>query len=110
MSAEKALMNGNCPVTGSWVANGNFILRDIAGDCVLVLIGNAPDPRLENCMISINETGAFLWKLFEQGPITAQQAIEAAKAEFTAPDGVIEQQIHEFIKSYVELGMLLKEE
>lgn len=108
MSAE--VTTGQLDTTVLWKANENFLLRNIGGDSVLVLIGKAPSPRLENCMISMNETSAFLWELFEKAPVTEQQAVEAARAEFSAPDGVIEQHIRVFIKTYAEIGLLLKEE
>ena len=98
------------PVETCWKANENFMLRTIAGESVLVAIGEVPDPRLENAMISINETGAFLWQLFAENPATEAQAVEAAELEFSAPDGVIANHIHAFIRAFSEIGLLVKEE
>lgn len=93
-----------------WRTNDNFLMRTIAGESVLVPIGEVPDPRFENCMITVNETTAFLWDLFTAQPRTEAEAVEAAEAEFSAPEGVIAQHIHEFILAYNDLGLLHKEE
>ena len=93
-----------------WTVNDNYLLRTIGGESVLVQVGEAPDPRLENAMISINETGAFLWNLFLGSPMTEDEAVQAAKAEFTAPEGVIKAHIHAFIKAFSEIGLLIKED
>lgn len=108
MSAE--VTTGQLDTTVLWKANENFLLRNIGGDSVLVLIGKAPSPRLENCMISMNETSVFLWELFANAPVTEREAVEAAEKEFSAPEGVIAEHIHQFIKDYAEIGLLLKEE
>lgn len=93
-----------------WRTNDNFLLRTIAGESVLIPIGEVPDPRFENCMISVNETTAFLWEFFSGAARTEADAVEAAEAEFTAPEGIIAQHIHEFVIAYADLGLLHKEE
>lgn len=40
-----------------------FILREVAGETVVIPTGDTLDL---NMMITLNETGAFLWKLLEQ--------------------------------------------
>lgn len=93
-----------------WTVNDNYLLRTIGGESVLVQIGEAPDSRLDNAMISINETGAFLWNLFLGSPMTEDEAVQAAEAEFTAPEGVIKTHIQAFIKAFSEIGLLIKED
>lgn len=85
-------------------------MRTIAGESVLIPIGEVHDPRFENCMITANKTTAFLWDLFTTQPRTEAEAVAAAEAEFSAPEGVISQHIHEFILAYNDLGLLHKEE
>ena len=49
-----------------------FILRDIAGDTIAM-----PGSDMElNAMITLNETGAFLWRLLENE--TTEQELTAA--------------------------------
>ena len=93
-----------------WRTNDNFLLRTIAGESVLIPIGEVPDPRFDNCMISVNETTAFLWEFFSEEARTEQQAVEAAEAAFSAPEGVIAQHIHEFVIAYAEYGLLIEED
>lgn len=93
-----------------WIANDNFMLRTIAEESVLIPVGEVPDPRFENCMITMNETSAFLWELFAESGRTETEAVEAAEAQFEASEGVIAQHIHEFVKTYAELGLLIKED
>lgn len=42
-----------------------FVLRDIAGEYVLIPVVSPEDKF--NGIISVNETGAFIWKLLEKG-------------------------------------------
>lgn len=94
---------------GRWQANEDFILRTIAGESVLIPVGNVQDPRFDNCMITMNDTAAFLWKLFADAPRTEEEAIAAAEAEFSAPEGVISGHIRQFMAEYATLGLLCKE-
>ena len=49
-----------------------FVLREVAGECVVIPTGDALDL---NMMITLNETGCTLWKRLEQ---------EAEMADLTA--------------------------
>lgn len=93
-----------------WRTNDNFLLRTIAGESVIIPIGDVPDPRFENCMISVNETTVFLWEFFTEAARTEREAVEAAEAAFSAPEGVIAQHIHEFVNAYAEYGLLIEED
>ncbi|MCI5730005.1 MAG: PqqD family protein [Eubacterium sp.] len=42
-----------------------FMLREVAGSYVVVAVGKRSEQF--NGMVNLNETGAFLWKLVEQG-------------------------------------------
>ena len=93
-----------------WRTNDNFLLRTIAGESVLIPIGEIDDPRFDNCMISVNETTVFLWEFFTEDARTEEEAVKAAEDAFEAPPGIIAQHIREFIMTYFELGLLHKEE
>lgn len=95
--------------TERWRANDNFVLRTVAGESVLVPVGEVPDVRFANCMITMNETGAFLWDYFS-APRSYTQAVQAAEAAFSAPEGEIALHVKEYIIGFAELGLLLKEE
>ena len=87
-------------------ANPNFILREVAGEAVLVPVGEAG--IFENSVISLNETCRFLWQLFQQ-PRTLEDVIAEARKEYSDPNGELEQGIKSFIEEYVKYN-LLKEE
>ena len=87
-------------------ANPDFLLREVAGEAVLIPIGEAG--VFENSVISLNDTCSFLWKLFQE-PRTVEEVIEEAKKEYEDPDGEMEQGIYGFVADYLKYG-LLKEE
>lgn len=87
-------------------ANPDFLLREVAGEAVLVPVGEAG--IFENSVISLNETCSFLWKLFQE-PRTVEDVIAEARKEYSDPDGEMEQGIKDFIREYLQYG-LLKEE
>lgn len=87
-------------------ANPDFLLREVAGEAVLIPVGEAG--VFENSVISLNDTCSFLWKLFQE-PRTEEEVIAEAKTEYSDPDGEMEQGIRSFIEEYVKYG-LLKEE
>jgi len=87
-------------------ANPDFLLREVAGEAVLIPVGEAG--VFENSVISLNDTCSFLWKLFQE-PRTEEEVIAEAKKEYSDPDGEMEQGIRSFIEEFVRYG-LLKEE
>lgn len=88
-------------------ANQNFLLREIAGEAVLIPVGEAG--IFENSVISLNESCSFLWRLF-QTPRTAEEAVAEARKEYSDPDGVLEQGVYQFIKEYLQYDLLREEE
>lgn len=89
-----------------FIVNPDFLLREIGGEAVLVPVGEAG--VFENSVISLNDTCRFLWQLF-QTPRSVEDVIAEAKKEYDDPDGVMEQGINQFVKEYLQYG-LLKEE
>lgn len=97
---EKALQDKR------YKANPDFLLREIGGEAVLVPLGDVG--VFENTMLSLNETCAFLWKVF-QSPKTAQEAIDEAKAAYDGDASEIEQGVLSFIKDYSHYKLLMEE-
>ena len=64
---------------GVFRANPNFLLREVAGESVLVPVGEAG--VFENSVISLNETCSFLWKLFQE-PRSVEDVIAEARKEW----------------------------
>lgn len=87
-------------------ANSDFLLREVAGESVLIPVGEAG--VFENCVISLNDTCSYLWKLF-QTPRTIGEVTTEAGKEYSDPDGVMEEEIKKFVSEYLKYGLLLKE-
>lgn len=98
--------NGTEKSTHRFKTNPNFLLREIAGEAVLIPVGEVG--IFENSVISLNESCSFLWQLFQM-PRTAEEAITEAKKEYDDPDGVLEQGVYQFIKDYLQYDLLREE-
>ncbi len=80
-----------------------FIFREIGKDSVLVPVGVTGS--LENSMIYLNETYAFLWKQF-QTPCTVSEVIQRAKEQYEDSDGIMEDQIRGAVKDFVKFAVI----
>ena len=56
-----------------------FILREIAGNFIVIAIGNAVKDF--NGVITLNETGAFLWTFFTENH-TEEEGVDALCGEY----------------------------
>lgn len=90
-----------------YVCNADYILREMAGECVLVPVGEAC--IVTNGIISMNETSSFLWKSF-QTPRTIGEVIAEAREIYEDSDGIMEKHITECVEQYTQLGFFKKEE
>ena len=81
----------------------NYILREIEEECVLVPIDEGC--IINNGIISLNDTSAFLWKCFET-PKTIAEAIAEAKEAYADPNNELESHINGYVKQYVELALM----
>ena len=89
-----------------YIANSDFLLREIGGDAVLVPLED--DGIFANSMLSLNETCLFLWKAFSEAK-TKDEVVALAKQEYDAPEGIIEKEIQIFIEEYLKYGLLREE-
>lgn len=85
----------------------DFLLREIGGDCVLVpLVSEGP---LANSVIALNDSSRYLWEQFQE-PRTVESVVEAARSEWSDPDGTLEQDVQAFVDAYLQVGLLIEEE
>ena len=98
-------MNGEM-MSVRWRTSENFLLRRIAGEAVLVPVG---DTAVGNSMITVNDSFCFLWELFSQGA-TFDEAAARAKEAYEDVSGEIENHILSFLHDCTKYGMLIKEE
>lgn len=87
-----------------YVASEDYILRRIAGESVLVSL--ADNHFLGNSILSLNDTFAFLWELYQQ-PRMLEEIIAAAREEYEDPDGKLETHIRGFLWQCVQLKLLV---
>lgn len=71
-----------------------FILREIGGEIVVIPSGTELDL---NMMITLNETGKFLWQHLEQGT-TEEALVQALLAEYDVTPEVAAQHVHKFVE------------
>ncbi len=79
-----------------------FILREVAGDIIVVPSGDVLDL---NMMISLNETAAFLWKRLENGA-TEDELVVALLDEYEASEEDARFYIKKFEETLNENGFL----
>lgn len=79
--------------------NENYVLREVAGEHVLVPTGDLPG----NVMITMNRPCAFLWEQMQE-PKTVGDLIFAAKEIYDDPQGELEKHIREFVEYRVQTG------
>lgn len=85
--------------------NPNYILREIAGECVLVPVGE--ECIISNGIISLNDTSAFLWKCFQE-PKTIAEAVAEARAEYEDPNEELEKHINGYVEQYIQLKLMVE--
>ena len=78
-----------------------YMLRDVAGNHVVVPMGK--EAADFNGMISLNDTGAFLWKLMGED-CTRDQLVEALLEEYDAPREEAEAGVDRFIQKVMDNG------
>ncbi len=78
-----------------------FILRVVGGESVVVPVGAAS--KSFHGMITLNETGAFLWRFFSQQH-TAEEAVAALCAEYEAEPAMVEADVANFIQTLEKNG------
>lgn len=79
-----------------------FLLRQVAGQTVVLPAGNALDL---NMMITLNETGAFLWERLQTGTDEAA-LVQALLAEYDVDAETAAKSVAAFVKKLDANGFL----
>ena len=79
-----------------------FILREVAGSVVVVPTGDELDL---NMMITLNDTGRFLWELLEKGA-EQEDLLRAMLAEYNVDEETAKQHIAMFCAKLKDNGFL----
>ena len=80
-----------------------FILRSVAGETVIVPTGSDLDL---NMMITLNETGKFLWQKLEQGAVEAD-LVSALLGEYDVDEQTAKAHVAAFVKKLNDHGFLM---
>ena len=84
-------------------ANQNMLLREIAGETVLVPVGEAA--LKIHGMIVLNESGAVLWKALQQD-CTRDELIQAILGEYEVDAETAAKDVDDFLAQMEQVGIL----
>lgn len=71
-----------------------FILRQVAGNYIVIGVGEEAVDF--NGMITVNETGAFLWKILEKGA-TKEEMLSGLMSEYDVDEETAKKDITDFL-------------
>lgn len=81
-----------------------FVLRKVAGNYIIIGVGEEAVDF--NGMITVNETGAFLWNLLSED-ITVDELLSALLKEYDIDENTAKADIDEFITKLKEGELLI---
>ena len=100
------LMSGRADTVKRFRASGDFVLREIAGEGILVPVGAGEE--MGNVLFSLNDTSLFLWRAFEK-PATIAQVIETIREAYDDPEGSMESHVRAFVLAMLVKRMILED-
>ena len=80
-----------------------FLLRSVGGRNVVVAVGQASEEF--NGLITLNESGAFLWKLLQNGT-TYQAMLDEMLIEYDVDEATAREGIDAFLKIAGDAGLI----
>ncbi len=80
-----------------------FILREIAGNSIIVPVGEAS--KSFNGMINVNSTGAFLFKLMQEKDISKEELVSELTKEYDVPADIADRDVEAFMKKISDSGI-----
>lgn len=83
--------------------NGDFVLREIAGETILIPVNAAAQSM--NGMAVLNGVGAFLWERLPQAE-DAQGLVSAILAEYDVDEETAKADVNEFLDQLKEYHIL----
>lgn len=81
-----------------------YLLREIAGSWIVVPLGQRVVEF--NGLISLNESGAMLWKCLEQEAIEEQDLVKLITQEYEVDEETARVDIGEFLRAMREKGLI----
>lgn len=80
-----------------------FILRQVLD--IYAVIGVGSEAYMPNRIMSVNETGAFLWRMLENGA-EKQELIDALLREYDTDPQTAEKDVDAFLKEMQDKGLI----
>ena len=81
-----------------------FMLREIAGEYIVVPIGKAVFQFMG--LITLNEVGRFLWELLQSKEYSMDQLIQKICQSYEVEEAVAQSDVREFIDALKSRGIL----
>lgn len=92
--------------SGRFIVNENYILRDIAGQSVLVSIGSE---IADFCgVINLNATAKELWTVLQDGA-TKEELVKTLTDKFSVSDEQADEDVTKTLLMLIERGMITNE-
>ena len=91
------------PQRTEYRANPNYLIRKVTDQYLLVAVGSSE--VMQNKLMTLNETGRFIWDNL-QDFLTIEELAARANKQFIDKNGTLKQEIYSFVKSLVKLGLL----
>ena len=86
--------------------NTNFILREIAGENILVATGEVA--QIFNGMITLNEVASFIWKNIDECK-TVDKLIASILEKFDIDEETAKRDVQNFTTELITMGMVIEE-
>ncbi|WP_455544014.1 PqqD family protein [Intestinibacter sp.] len=84
--------------------NQDFILRNIAGEYIMVATGDAT--QTFNGMITLNDVAAFIWENIDESQ-TVENLIESVLNEFDIDEKTAREDVEGFTSDLIKMGMIV---
>lgn len=84
------------------IKNG-FILRQIADTYIVVAVGE--EAKKANVMITLNETGGFLWEKLSEGA-TEEDLVKAILGEYEIDEATAKADVAAFVQKVKDNGLV----
>lgn len=83
--------------------NGQFVLREIAGEYILVPVGNTAVEM--NGMVTLNEVGVFIWNKL-QDECTSEELLKDILDEFDIDEEHAKRDLNDFLQELKEMNLI----
>lgn len=82
-----------------------FVLRNVADNYIVIGVGEEAVDF--NGMITLNETGAFLWKILAESDVDKNGLLTSLMHEYDVDADTVERDIDDFLKKLQDGGLLI---